>query len=195
VKRIEGQGQLVFHAVGDTGSTRGPHSQSLVADKMASDFDDEAAVNVPQFFFHLGDVVYSFGEAQYYCDQFYELYRGYPARSFRRTVIPFIPWRPNTAGARTCERRSTKSAPKVKHGLMPYFRRTPRINSASRADMGRCKFLISSPATAATPSRITGALSVAASNRAGTVLLVASEAITGRWRVVLSQRESPLKGH
>jgi hypothetical protein len=79
VKRIEAQGQLVFHAVGDTGSTRGPHSQSLVADKMVADFDDEAPMNVPQFFFHLGDVVYSFGEAQYYYDQFYEPYRGYGA--------------------------------------------------------------------------------------------------------------------
>ena len=28
--------------------------------------------------FHLGDVVYSFGEAQYYYDQFYEPYRSYP---------------------------------------------------------------------------------------------------------------------
>ena len=40
VKRIAASGQLVFHAVGDTGSTRGPHNQSLVADKMIADFDE-----------------------------------------------------------------------------------------------------------------------------------------------------------
>ena len=33
----------------------------------------------PVFFFHLGDVIYSFGEGQYYYDQFYEPYRDYPA--------------------------------------------------------------------------------------------------------------------
>jgi len=33
--------------------------------------------NAPAFFFHLGDVVYNFGEAQYYYDQFYEPYRAY----------------------------------------------------------------------------------------------------------------------
>ena len=31
----------------------------------------------PAFFFHLGDVVYNFGEGQYYYDQFYEPFRGY----------------------------------------------------------------------------------------------------------------------
>jgi hypothetical protein len=33
----------------------------------------------PLFLFHLGDVIYSFGEAEYYYDQFYEPYRDYPA--------------------------------------------------------------------------------------------------------------------
>jgi len=70
VKRIAASGQLVFHAVGDTGSTRGPHDQSLVADKMIADFDEEAAENVPQFFFHLGDVIYNFGEVSCRADQF-----------------------------------------------------------------------------------------------------------------------------
>ncbi len=31
----------------------------------------------PAFFFHLGDVVYNFGEAKYYYDQFYDVYRAY----------------------------------------------------------------------------------------------------------------------
>ena len=46
---------------------------------MVADFDEEANWNVPSFFFHLGDVIYNFGEAQYYYDQFYEPYRAYPA--------------------------------------------------------------------------------------------------------------------
>jgi hypothetical protein len=76
--QLKANKQLVFHATGDTGSTRGPETQNLVADKMVSDFTD-AAEERPMFFFHLGDVVYSFGEAEYYYDQFYEPYRNYPA--------------------------------------------------------------------------------------------------------------------
>jgi len=76
---IESAGQIVFHSVGDTGSVIGPETQSLVADKMVSDFDEEDPADEPSFFFHLGDVVYYFGEAAYYYDQFYEPYRSYPA--------------------------------------------------------------------------------------------------------------------
>ena len=76
-KQVAANGQLVFHATGDTGSTRGPKDQNLVADKMVSDFTDEGQ-HVPLFFLHLGDVIYSFGEGKYYYDQFYEPYRNYP---------------------------------------------------------------------------------------------------------------------
>ena len=79
VQRITQSGQLVFHATGDTGSTRGPESQNAVADKMTNDFTDEDARERPTFLFHLGDMIYSFGEAMYYYDQFYEPYRDYPA--------------------------------------------------------------------------------------------------------------------
>ncbi|HUB46417.1 MAG TPA: metallophosphoesterase [Acetobacteraceae bacterium] len=79
VQKITQSGQIVFHAAGDTGNTRGPESQNLVADKMVSDFGEADAKEIPSFFFHLGDVIYSFGEAQYYYDQFYEPYRDYPA--------------------------------------------------------------------------------------------------------------------
>ncbi len=79
VKRISDEGRLVFHTVGDTGSTRGPENQALVADKMTADFDEEVPENIPRFFFHLGDVIYNFGELEYYYDQFYEPYRDYPA--------------------------------------------------------------------------------------------------------------------
>jgi hypothetical protein len=79
LKSVTKAGRLVFHAVGDTGNTRGPDPQNLVADKMVSDFDETNPADIPRFFFHLGDVVYSFGEANYYYDQFYEPYRNYPA--------------------------------------------------------------------------------------------------------------------
>jgi len=79
VVAIQQAEQIVFHSVGDTGSVIGPDTQSLVADKMVSDFNEENSADVPSFFFHLGDVVYYFGEAQYYYDQFYEPFRNYPA--------------------------------------------------------------------------------------------------------------------
>lgn len=82
VKAIERSRQIVFHSVGDTGSVVGPETQSLVADKMVSDFDEANAADIPAFFFHLGDVVYYFGESTYYYDQFYEPYRNYPAPIF-----------------------------------------------------------------------------------------------------------------
>lgn len=79
VSGIEGNGQIVFHALGDCGSTRGPKTQNEVVDKLLGDFKESDEKEVPQFHFLLGDVVYSFGEAQYYYDEFYEPYREYPA--------------------------------------------------------------------------------------------------------------------
>jgi hypothetical protein len=79
IEAIQQAKQIVFHSVGDTGSVVGPDTQSLVADKMVSDFNEENSADVPSFFFHLGDVVYYFGEAIYYYDQFYEPFRNYPA--------------------------------------------------------------------------------------------------------------------
>lgn len=76
---IQQAGQIVFHSVGDTGSVKGPVTQSLVADKMVTDFSETNPADVPSFLFHLGDLVYYFGEATYYYDQFYEPYRDYPA--------------------------------------------------------------------------------------------------------------------
>lgn len=77
--QIAANGQIVFHATGDCGSTKGPKTQNEVADKMVSDFDESDPAEIPQFNFLLGDIVYSFGEAQYYYDQFYEPYRDYHA--------------------------------------------------------------------------------------------------------------------
>jgi hypothetical protein len=75
---VDGQ-QIVFHALGDCGSTRGPTSENQVVDKLIGDFEESDPREIPQFHFLLGDIVYSFGEARYYYDQFYDPYRDYPA--------------------------------------------------------------------------------------------------------------------
>ncbi len=54
VAAIQKAGQIVFHTVGDTGSTKGPTTQSQVADKMVADFTEDNSADVPSFFYHLG---------------------------------------------------------------------------------------------------------------------------------------------
>jgi hypothetical protein len=82
VAAIQTAGQIVFHSVGDTGNTTGPKDQNAVSDKLTSDFNETDPRAVPSFFFHLGDVIYNFGESKYYYDQFYDPYRDYPAPIF-----------------------------------------------------------------------------------------------------------------
>jgi hypothetical protein len=77
--QIQARGQIVFHALGDCGSTRSPKTQNEVTDKLVSDFEEADPKEVPEFHLLLGDIVYSFGESEYYYDQFYEPYRNYPA--------------------------------------------------------------------------------------------------------------------
>jgi hypothetical protein len=82
---IKDAGQIVFHSSGDTGSvnaTKSIHDEYSVVDKMIADFDEKEPSAVPKFFYHLGDVVYSFGEHQFYYDQFYDAFRNYPAPIF-----------------------------------------------------------------------------------------------------------------
>src|SRR5579871_6244074 len=79
ISTISRAGQIVFHATGDCGSTRGPTTQNEVTDKMIGDFTESAAMEIPQFCLLLGDIVYNFGEPEYYYDQFYEPYRNYHA--------------------------------------------------------------------------------------------------------------------
>jgi Calcineurin-like phosphoesterase len=79
---IQAAGQIVFHAIGDTGNMKGPRDEGKVADKMVGDFAESDPKAVPSFSYHLGDVVYSFGESAYYYDQFYDPYRDYPAPIF-----------------------------------------------------------------------------------------------------------------
>jgi 3',5'-cyclic AMP phosphodiesterase CpdA len=74
--------RITFHCVGDTGGIKTPSHQFLVAQKMVEDFADPDPSARPAFFYHLGDVVYYFGQAKYYYDQFYDPYRDYPAPIF-----------------------------------------------------------------------------------------------------------------
>ena len=82
LRRSTEAGQIVFHCAGDTGATQGPKTENEVVDKLLADFTGEAAGQVPQFFYNLGDIVYSFGEHKYYSDQFYHAYRDYPRPIF-----------------------------------------------------------------------------------------------------------------
>ena len=76
-KAIQDSGKITFHAVGDTGGIQEPQYQFAVADAMTTDLSSGAA-----FFYHLGDVVYYFGQEQYYFEQFYDPYRNYNAPIF-----------------------------------------------------------------------------------------------------------------
>jgi hypothetical protein len=82
---ITSAGKIRFHAVGDTGAAKVNARQTAavaianeagVADAMVADVASGGAAG-PAFFFHLGDIIYNFGEAQYYYDQFYEPFREY----------------------------------------------------------------------------------------------------------------------
>jgi hypothetical protein len=70
--------QISFHVVGDTGAsaTASISNEASVADAMAAEITASGSA-AAAFCFHLGDVIYNFGEAEYYYDQFYEPFRGY----------------------------------------------------------------------------------------------------------------------
>ena len=81
--QILASGKLVFHSVGDTGGIVRTEPQLAVSDAMAADLSGKTyATGLPAFFFHLGDVVYYFGQQQYYPEQFYDPYRNYDAPVF-----------------------------------------------------------------------------------------------------------------
>jgi hypothetical protein len=83
VNAIAATGQLVIHCVGDTGGIERAEPQLAVADAMTADALGKTWANgQPAFFYHLGDVVYFFGQETYYPEQFYEPYRNYPGPIF-----------------------------------------------------------------------------------------------------------------
>ena len=84
VQSVQAAGHIVFHMVGDIGAStaRKYPGEVRVSDAITNDCQTAAAADRPVFLYLLGDVVYDFGESQYYYDQFYEPYRNYPAPIF-----------------------------------------------------------------------------------------------------------------
>ncbi len=79
MKKIIDSGKITFHVTGDTGGVKYPVPQQIVEMAMESDL---AGPDKPVFFYHLGDVVYYFGQASEYYPQFYEPYAKYSAPIF-----------------------------------------------------------------------------------------------------------------
>lgn len=84
VQQITAAGQLVFHSVGDTGADKQFRvvDEADVSKAMAGDLQTASASERPSFFYHLGDVVYEFGQADCYYGQFYEPFCMYNAPIF-----------------------------------------------------------------------------------------------------------------
>ena len=84
VNQIKAGGQLVFHSVGDTGADKQfrVKPEADVASAMAAGLQMAKVTERPAFFFHLGDVVYEFGQPDCYYAQFYEPYCMYNAPIF-----------------------------------------------------------------------------------------------------------------
>jgi acid phosphatase type 7 len=74
IKKINSDRHITFHCTGDTGGIKNPVPQQLVAYSIE---------NKPaSFFYHIGDVVYFYGESSEYYPQFYEPYRLYQGPIF-----------------------------------------------------------------------------------------------------------------
>ncbi len=82
-KVVEHPDYLCFHLVGDTGTVKNSPFRYFVAAEMnrqiqEASFDREK----PSFLLHLGDIVYNYGEASAYPDQFFGPYEQYEAPIF-----------------------------------------------------------------------------------------------------------------
>ena len=84
IAEIQKAQKIIFHAAGDTGaSNEGKYGNEVrVSDQLTSDCRTSDPANSASFLFHLGDVVYNFGESRYYYDQFYDPFRNYPSPIF-----------------------------------------------------------------------------------------------------------------
>lgn len=74
-----GSGKMIFHMVGDTGGIKSADVQNRIAGEMAQQYlrtiheEDQ-----PAFLYHLGDIVYHYGEADEYEHQFLKPFERYP---------------------------------------------------------------------------------------------------------------------
>lgn len=67
IQQINASKQIVFHSAGDTGAPKAgsvPH-EANVMNLMVQDLEKTTAQGRPAFLFHLGDVVYYFGEERF----------------------------------------------------------------------------------------------------------------------------------
>jgi len=76
VRAIDRAGHLTFHCVGDTGGIHDPAPQESVAEVMIAELE---GCDPARFFYHLGDVVYLYGEEANYGPQFFQPYAAYTA--------------------------------------------------------------------------------------------------------------------
>ena len=84
VEAIRQQGKIVFHSMGDSGASNEHkyRNELRVMDAISAECRTLPVPDRPAFLYHLGDIVYNFGEAKYYYDQFYEPLRNYPRPVF-----------------------------------------------------------------------------------------------------------------
>ncbi len=75
--------QMIFHMVGDTGGINSADCQKRLAGKMAEQYLCALAGHQPPaFLYHLGDIVYHYGEADQYADQFLKPFDTYPGQIY-----------------------------------------------------------------------------------------------------------------
>lgn len=80
VKSVSQSGRIIFHCLGDTGATEEGmkyRAELAVSDSVSAETRAAKPEDCAAFMFHLGDVVYDFGESEYYYDQFYDPFRNY----------------------------------------------------------------------------------------------------------------------
>lgn len=71
---------LSFNVVGDTGGVKSPVFQTQIAWQMGQQLSEDPEAS--QFLYHLGDIVYHFGEREQYEAQFFTPYSAYQAPIF-----------------------------------------------------------------------------------------------------------------
>lgn len=80
---MEDPDRLIFQVAGDTGGLKSPAFQQLIAEQMAKQYSNpEDPACKPSFLYHVGDIVYHFGEADQYEKQFFKPYSTYPLPIF-----------------------------------------------------------------------------------------------------------------
>jgi len=80
---LQEPGKMSFQVVGDTGGLKSPAFQRLIAEQMGKQYTrPENPAEKPSFLYHVGDIVYHFGEADQYEKQFFKPYHDYPLPIF-----------------------------------------------------------------------------------------------------------------